>query len=57
MSQKRKVERNKRALELRKQGMMFKDIAKELGLCYARAWTVVKNQERWEAEENETDRV
>ena len=57
MSQKRKEERNKRALELRRQGMMYKDIGKELGLCPARAWTVVKNQERWEAEQNETDRV
>lgn len=46
----RNEERNKKALEMRKQGMQYKEIAKELGLCTSRAWLIVKNQERWESE-------
>ena len=48
----RKQDRNQKALEMRKQGMYFKDIAKELGLCPSRTWLIIKNQEKWEKEES-----
>lgn len=46
----RKNERNARALEMRRNGMQYKDIARELGICQSRAWLIVHNQERWEEE-------
>ena len=47
----RKEERNQKALEMRRSGMMIKEIAKELGLCPSRTWLIVHNQEKWEKEE------
>lgn len=47
----RKNERNAKALEMRRNGMPYKDIARELGICPSRAWLIVQNQERWEEEE------
>ena len=42
--------RNQKALEMRRSGMMYKDIAKELGLCPSRTWLIVQNQMKWEQE-------
>ncbi len=49
----RNEERNRRALEMRKSGMMFKDIAKALGLSQGRTWKIINNQARWDGEKNE----
>lgn len=49
----RKEERNQKMLKDRKAGMYIKDVAKKYGLCYARAWTILHNQERWNAEKTE----
>ena len=42
--------RNQKALEMRRSGMMYKDIAKALGLSPSRTWLVVQNQMKWEQE-------
>ena len=46
----RNEERNQKALEMRRSGMMYKDIAKALGLSPSRTWLIVQNQMRWEQE-------
>lgn len=40
----RKEDRNKKALELRLMGLEYKEIAEKLGLCSARAWTIVHEE-------------
>lgn len=41
----RKDERNHAILEDRRKGMFIKDIAKKYGLCYARTWTILQEQQ------------
>lgn len=48
----RKEERNQKMLEDRKKGMYIKDVAQKYGLSQARTWTILHNQERWNAEKN-----
>ena len=46
----RKEERNRQMLADRRAGMMIKEIAKKYGLCYSRAFYILRNQERIEKE-------
>ena len=47
----RKEERNQAMLKDRKAGMYIKDVAKKYGLSYTRTQTILVNQERWNAEQ------
>ena len=49
----RKEDRNKKALELRRQGLTYKEIGKILGLTKGRVFIIISNQQRWEKEEEE----
>lgn len=46
----RKEKRNQKALELRRSGMIYKEIGEALGITKDRARKIVINQERWEKE-------
>ena len=47
----RKEERNQAMLKDRKAGMYIYEVAKKYGLSYARTRTILINQERWNAEQ------
>lgn len=46
----RKEERNKLVLEKRRQGMTYKELCEEFGLCKSRLFYIIQNQERLERE-------
>lgn len=47
----RKAERNKKALEMRRAGMTYKDIAQELGLkSLGTLYRIIKNEEKRDQE-------